>query len=311
MAEYSFPWTSVTGDRQITSGMAQALNASLMENGALEAFDGSTSSTTVTVTAGAAMIEGVYYNVGTPSVGVSLAGIAGDAATIVVRYDASARTVALVAIETSPVRSGGTWDLPVAALIKSGNVWSQPDWAYEWALYAGADPVGAYRTVATATAPIGYLAADGSAVSRTTYARLFAAVGTTYGAGNGTTTFNLPDVRGRTFVGKKANDTDFDTIGETGGAKTHQLVSSEMPSHTHTQNAHTHTQDAHNHTEAATVANVATTGSTTVYGAGTAVNTGNATATNQNATAVNQNTGGDGAHNNLQPYIVGLVCIKA
>jgi microcystin-dependent protein len=57
-------------------------------------------------------------------------------------------------------------------------------------------PTGTILSLAQATTPTGYLLCDGSAVSRTTYSNLFAAIGTTYGAGNGTTTFNLPDLRG-------------------------------------------------------------------------------------------------------------------
>lgn len=58
------------------------------------------------------------------------------------------------------------------------------------------DMVGMVAAFASNSAPTGWLAADGSAVSRTTYARLFSRIGTIYGAGNGTTTFNLPDGRG-------------------------------------------------------------------------------------------------------------------
>jgi len=57
-------------------------------------------------------------------------------------------------------------------------------------------PTGAVMAFATATAPSGWMAADGAAVSRATYAGLFAAIGTTYGAGDGSTTFALPDLRG-------------------------------------------------------------------------------------------------------------------
>lgn len=56
-------------------------------------------------------------------------------------------------------------------------------------------PAGAVFMFAMPTAPSGYLPCDGSAISRTTYAQLFAAIGTTFGAGNGTTTFNVPDMR--------------------------------------------------------------------------------------------------------------------
>ena len=62
-------------------------------------------------------------------------------------------------------------------------------------------PAGAVQFFAANSVPTGWLRADGSSVSRTTYANLFAAIGTTYGAGNGTTTFNLPDLRGQFLRG--------------------------------------------------------------------------------------------------------------
>lgn len=62
-------------------------------------------------------------------------------------------------------------------------------------------PPGAVFYFATSTAPAGYLKADGTAVSRTTYAGLFATIGTTFGAGDGSTTFNLPDLRGEFIRG--------------------------------------------------------------------------------------------------------------
>lgn len=68
-------------------------------------------------------------------------------------------------------------------------------------------PVGTYIQHAGASAPTGFLACDAAAVSRSTYADLFAVIGTTYGVGNGTTTFNLPDARGLVMVGAGANGT--------------------------------------------------------------------------------------------------------
>lgn len=81
-------------------------------------------------------------------------------------------------------------------------------WAYILAkiVATGAGtPVGTYIQHAGATAPTGFLACDAAAVSRTTYADLFAVIGTTYGVGNGTTTFNLPDARGLVMVGAGAH----------------------------------------------------------------------------------------------------------
>lgn len=93
-----------------------------------------------------------------------------------------------------------------------------------------------------------WLICDGAAVSRTTYADLFAAIGTTYGAGNGSTTFNLPDLRGRFPLGKAASGTG-STLGATGGALDHTHTYTDVPAHSHgiTDPGHNHAQNAHNH----------------------------------------------------------------
>lgn len=80
-------------------------------------------------------------------------------------------------------------------------------------------PVGAIINYPSLTAPYGYLLCDGRAVSRTEYADLFAVYGTQFGAGDGSTTFNLPDYSGRTGVGIDENDSDFNAIGKTLGSK--------------------------------------------------------------------------------------------
>ena len=87
----------------------------------------------------------------------------------------------------------------------------------------GSEWPGELRPQAGPTVPPGWVLCDGAAVSRTGgYAALFAEIGTTWGAGNGTTTFNLPNLKGRVLVGRDASQAEFDTLGETGGAKTHQ-----------------------------------------------------------------------------------------
>lgn len=90
-------------------------------------------------------------------------------------------------------------------------------------------------------APAGWLICDGSAVSRTTYSALFTRLGTVYGAGDGSTTFNLPDLAGRFAFGADSGH-DRGTIG---GQETTTLVTNNVPAHTHTI-AHTH-QMGHNH----------------------------------------------------------------
>ena len=100
---------------------------------------------------------------------------------------------------------------------------------------------GVVQLFAGSSAPNGWLICNGQAVSRTTYAALYAVIGTTYGAGDGSTTFNVPNLINRTVRGSNS-------LGKTGGADTVTLTTTQMPAHTHgvgtlvTNNtgAHTH-----------------------------------------------------------------------
>lgn len=94
-------------------------------------------------------------------------------------------------------------------------------------------PIGSIVPYGNETAPANWLICDGSAISRTTYADLFAVIGTNFGSGDGSTTFNLPNMKGKVAVGLDSNDSDFNSIGKTGGGKTHTLTVEEIPSHTH------------------------------------------------------------------------------
>ncbi|MEV5068941.1 tail fiber protein [Microbacterium sp. LMI12-1-1.1] len=83
-------------------------------------------------------------------------------------------------------------------------------------------PAGSIVAFGGAAAPTGWLLCQGQAVSRTTYADLFEALGTTYGAGDGSSTFNLPNLKGRSIVGVDSGQTEFTPLAKTGGAKTHK-----------------------------------------------------------------------------------------
>ena len=102
-----------------------------------------------------------------------------------------------------------------------------------------AEPAGIVMSFAGATAPEGWLLCDGSAVSRSSYSALFAAIGTTYGAGDGSTTFNLPDLTGRVVIGVSGTH----ALGSTGGEASHVLTTGEMPEHLHEVPSHTHGND--------------------------------------------------------------------
>ena len=85
---------------------------------------------------------------------------------------------------------------------------------------------GVVQLFAGSSAPSGWLICNGQAISRTTYAALFAVIGTTYGAGDGSTTFNVPNLVNKTVRGSNS-------LGKTGGADTVTLSTANIPAHTH------------------------------------------------------------------------------
>jgi microcystin-dependent protein len=205
-------------------------------------------------------------------------------------------------------------------------------------------PSGTINQTARATAPTGYLLCDGSAISRTTYSNLFDAIGTAYGAGDGSTTFNIPNLKGRVPVGYDPSQSEFDALGETGGAKTHTISATELPSHTHSGTTNGQSND-HSHGFSATTS---TGGAHThdIYGsnggsAGVSIsvtsntnndrswylagglagsagshnhtvsgNTGGTSSNHTHSFTTDGGTGSGAAHNNLQPYVVLNYMIK-
>lgn len=107
-------------------------------------------------------------------------------------------------------------------------------------------PTGAGALWFTNSAPTGWLICDGSAISRTTYAALLAIIGTTYGAGDGSTTFNLPNFKGRIPIGRNSAVAQVDTLNKQFGSLAH---THSVPGHDHTINSHTHGMKDHTHTQ--------------------------------------------------------------
>ena len=115
----------------------------------------------------------------------------------------------------------------------------------------GTMPIGTLLPYAGTTSPDTnvYLLCDGQAVSRTTYADLFTVVSTTFGVGDGSTTFNVPDLRGRIPMGldnlggtpaNRVTDANADSLGGAVGSQDHTLTEAELPSHDHSLASHTH-----------------------------------------------------------------------
>ena len=153
-------------------------------------------------------------------------------------------------------------------------------------------PVGTIIPYAGTTIPSNYMKCEGQELSRIEYDILFSAIGTTYGVGDGSTTFNLPNLKGRIITGIDSNDTDFDTLGETGGEKTHTLTVDEIPSHAHEQLAVSNP-------------NSGGPGIRGTYNEQEGTGMSRYPTNTQTGT-----TGGGEAHNNLQPYIVLNYIIK-
>jgi len=148
--------------------------------------------------------------------------------------------------------------------------------------------------------PTNWLTCDGSSLVRADYPDLFTAIGTTFGAADGTH-FNIPDLQGRVSVGTGTGSGLSDrTLGDSFGEETHTLTTAESASHTHTDAGHIHAEGIAVPAVGAALVGVPI--PSAVPGVG-ATGTGNASLTS---------SGGDGAHNNIQPslalnyYIVAL-----
>jgi microcystin-dependent protein len=163
-------------------------------------------------------------------------------------------------------------------------------------------PIGGVLPYAGSSAPSGWLLCFGQAVSRATYAALFAIVGTTYGVGDGSTTFNLPDLRGRAVAGKDdmggsaanrltgtSGGVSGSNLGAAGGDQQHTLTEAQMPAHAHRMYFGTETPESGSGDNAIK----------------------NPSAVSGSTSSLTTTVGGGGAHNNVQPTFILNYIIKA
>ena len=195
---------------------------------------------------------------------------------------------ALSGVPTAPTASAGTSTTQIATCAFVGSA------------VGTASPTGSIAMWPTNSAPSGYLLCAGAAVSRTTYAALFAIIGTTFGAGDGSTTFNLPDYRDRMPIGAGTSY----SVNTKGGSKDAIVVA-------HTHSGTTTANGAHNHLvygEDATgspnggayneLGDVANAGAANAYFSRTT-----STASDHTHTFTTNSTGSSGTDANLPPYI--------
>lgn len=178
-------------------------------------------------------------------------------------------------------------------------------------------PVGTIVQTARLAATTGWLLCQGQAISRAIYSALFSAIGTTYGVGDGSTTFNIPDMRSRIPVGwdDPAAYADFRPLGKTGGERTVALTATNIPGHTHsgttsTNGAHQHWVYAYKDKDDLNF----TGNSNRLQGSDAVTPYDQLTSSEGNHNHTFTTDAGSGlngsAHNNLQPYIVLNYMIK-
>lgn len=177
-------------------------------------------------------------------------------------------------------------------------------------------PSGAMLDFAGPVAPTGFLLCDGNAYSRSTYASLFSAIGTVWGGGDGSTTFNVPDFRGLVSVGAGVGSgLTSRTVGPrlagiAGGEETHKLLAAESGTNGKGSTGNDSPDHTHQYIDPAGVA--ANSGASIAYsgGAGWTGNfpqTGGASTRHQHALIARN---ADSDHNNLQPFAVSTRIIK-
>ena len=242
------------------------------------------------------------FDGGTPITAADLNRIEDGITATTVKADAAATATALAAVKTTADAAATATALAAvkttadAALPKTT---AASTYATATAL-ATAVPVGVVQMWAGEAAPAGWLLCQGQAMSRTTYAALYAVCGTAYGTGDGSSTFNLPDLRARMPIGLSGSGA-FNALGNAGGEENHTLTTAEMPNHSHPLNGRIYADLA---TKSGNTQKYISPGNSGERWISTKVNDGT-------GVPDTDSTGGGGTHNNMPPYVVMNFIIRA
>ncbi|BAL08878.1 hypothetical protein BJ6T_36040 [Bradyrhizobium japonicum USDA 6] len=232
----------------------------------------------------------------------------------------AAVTINVDGLGARPLRSAPSIELPPGTIIQGtpyAALYNNSDAAFYLAGFFNDPynvPIGSCIDFFGATAPNSSFAlAYGQAISRTAYSTLFSMFGTTYGTGDGSTTFNVPDLRGRIVAGKddmggsaasRLTSSYFGgtatNLGATGGSESHTLTTAQLASHTH-PNTLTDPGHVHSYQRAEYGEQKPASGGNTPFATYSSQNTGSATT---GVTINNVATGSGNAHNNTQPTII-------
>lgn len=221
----------------------------------------------------------------------------------------------IVALTGREIQAGGMYSVQYSTDLNSGNG--------AWLLLnatASGTAAGTVTNFAGSTAPEGWLLCYGQAISRTTYADLFAAIGTAFGSGDGSTTFNVPDLRGRVIAGLdlmggvgagRLDTTTLNTngMGGTGGAQTVGLTASQNGPHNHTGT--TQPSGGHSHGASIPASGSASSGGSPVLGPATTSLSFTTDPVGPHAhTFATDGSGSGAAHLNIQPTMMLNTIIK-
>ena len=230
-------------------------------------------------------------------------------------------TINVDGLGAKPLRTAPSVDLPAGTIIQGTPyvaLYNNSDQAYYLHGFFGQPysiPIGGLIDFTGSTAPnSSFVLPYGQAISRTTYSTYFSLVGTTYGTGDGSSTFNIPDLRGRVVAGKddmggsaasRLTSSYFGTsaavLGAVGGSESHSLTTAQLASHSH---ANTLTDPGHAHTVTNNPFYTNNAAGNLAGGSGAGVaNVGISTNTT-GITITNASAGSGNAHNNTQPTII-------